>query len=112
MIDFNLQEGEPTINRNADYLKQQIDILFSTSPGDVLGDTTYGTDYEYCLHELNLSAAALKEQILNDIYEMDLLGYEPYVNVYLMQGTERDIALIQVDLVSKTDRINQTYKIT
>jgi len=112
MVDFNLQEGEPTINDDVECLKQQIDILFDTSPGDLLGDLGYGTNYEYYLYELKLSPAALKERMEDDLYSLDLLGFTPQVQVFLMQGTERDIAVIQVDLYRNTEHHTKTYKIT
>lgn len=111
MIDFNLQEGKPVINDDIECLIQQIDILFDTSPGDVLGDLNYGTDYYQYLYNLKLSGDQLKDVILHDLYKLDLLGYIPQVQVYLMQGTERDIALVQVDLYKQGESYQKTYTI-
>lgn len=112
MVDFNLQEGDPTVNDDISCLKQQIDILFDSSPGDLVGDLDYGTNYEYYLYELKLSADGLKQRMLDDLYSLDLLGFAPDVQVYLMQGTERDIAVIQVDLYRGQEHQTKTYKIT
>lgn len=109
MIDFNLNEGEPTINDDVACLIQQINILFDTSYGDLIGDTQYGTDYEQFLYELKLSPEQLAEEIKQDLYSLDLLGFEPHIKVYLMQGSERDIALIQVDLVRPGESYTQSY---
>lgn len=112
MVDFNLKEGDPVLTDDIECLIQQIDILFDTTQGDLLGDITYGTDYNYLLYDLKMSAEGLKEHILDDLNQLDLLGFTPEVNVYLMQGSERDIALIQVDLRRYSEKYTKTYKIS
>lgn len=112
MVDFNLNEGDALISDDIDCLIQQIDILFDTTQGDLLGDITYGTDYAYLLYDLKMSADGLKDRMMTDLNQLDLLGFTPEVNVYLMQGTERDIALIQVDLRRYSEKYTKTYKIT
>lgn len=112
MVDFNLNEGEPTINDDVACLIQQIDILFDSTPGDLIGDIEYGTDYEKYLYDLKLSPQSLKEQMLRDLYSLDLLGFTPDVNVYLVQGSERDIAVIDVHLRRNGEDYSKTYKIT
>lgn len=112
MIDFNLNEGEPTINDDVACLIQQIDILFDSNKGDLIGDIEYGTDYERYLYELKLTPEALEEQMLDDLYSLDLLGFTPEVKVYLMQGSERDIAVIDVHLRRNSEDYSKTYKIT
>ena len=77
MIDFNLNEGEPTINDDVACLIQQIDILFDSTPGDLIGDIEYGTDYEHCLYDLKQTPEALEERMLNDLHGLDLLGFVP-----------------------------------
>lgn len=111
MVDFNLEEGEAVIQDDVQCLIQQINILFDTSPGDLLGDANYGTDYRKYLYDLKLSADQLEEIMMQDILSLDLLGFTPEVHVYLMQGTEQDIALIQVDLYKEGERYTQSYKI-
>lgn len=111
MEDFNLTPGKPVISDELSILKQEIDILFDTTPGDVHGNINFGTDYEYSLYNLQLSAQSLEDQMYEDLMKMDLLGWTPDVSVKLYQGTERDIALIQVSLSKNEDVFNKTYKI-
>ena len=111
MVDFNLQDGDPTINDDADIIKQQIAILFSTKPGDLMGDLTYGCDYERYLYDLKLTSYELSEQMLEDLYQMDLLGWYPEVDTKLLQGTERDIALINVNLKKGNQSFSQIYRV-
>lgn len=112
MIDFNLNEGAPTINDDIECLIQQINILFDTTPGELMGDIEYGTDYEHLLYDLKLSADSLQSQMMEDLNKLDLRGFIPDVRVYLMKGTERDIALIQVDLRRYSESYQKIYKIS
>ncbi|MBD5230732.1 MAG: hypothetical protein HDS66_01075 [Bacteroidales bacterium] len=112
MVDFNLNEGGPVINDDYDCLIQQIDILFDTTPGDLIGDIEYGTDYERHLYDLKLTPDVLREHMLDDLRRLDLLGFTPDVSVYLMQGTERDIAIIDVQLRRGSENYSKQYKIS
>lgn len=110
--DLNLTDSNSAlISDDISVLRQQIDILFDSTPGDLHGDINYGTDYEYMLFELKLSETQLKQKILADINSLDLRGFTPEVEVYLMVGTEREIALICVTLTKDYKKISKTYKI-
>ena len=111
MIDFNLEPGEPTINDDASLVIQQINILFDSTPGDLIGNISFGTRYDKFLYELKLSADQLKEEVLNDLHNIDLRGFTPDVEVYLLQGSERDIAVIEINLLKRNSRYTTTYKI-
>lgn len=79
MVDFNLNEGPATINNDARLVIQQIDILFGTRFGDLIGEYDYGTDYERFLYELKLDSDTMAEQMKSDLYSLDLLGFQPDV---------------------------------
>ena len=111
MVDFNLKPGEATINDDIDCIKQQIDIMFGTSEGDLLGDINYGTDYERYLYDLKLSGYELSQQMIDDLYKLDLMGYSVNVDTKLLQGSEKDIALIQVEMYRGNNRATQIYRI-
>lgn len=112
MIDFNLNQGEPNVSDDVKMILQQIDILFGTAEREVLGDIEYGTRYDYYLYNLQLSADELKNEVLSDIYSIQLFGFKPTVNVYLLQGTEQDIALIEIILTRDEDEYKKIYKIS
>ena len=95
MIDFDLQNN-PILNSDIDLVLQQIDILFDTIPTEVLGHEDFGTKYHKFLFDLNISNDAIKYTILSDLNSLNLLGFEPKVEVHLLQGTEHDIALIEI----------------
>lgn len=110
MIDFDLYD-KPIQNDDISLIMQQIDILFDTKPREVLGSEQFGTNYEKYLFDLQLSNEALKYTVLNDLYSLDLLGFTPDVEVHLLQGTEHDIALIEINLTRDDEYYQQIYKV-
>lgn len=111
MIDFSLDEYG-AINDEIKLIIQQIDILFETSPNEVFGSEDFGTQYDRYLHELNISNEGLRQEVLSDINSLELFGFEPEVEVYLLQGSERDIAVVNIILSRDTDVYTKTYKIS
>ena len=112
MIDFNLNEGAPTLTSDMALVLQQIDLLFDTYPGEVIGDDEYGTTHDDNLNQLNLSNAELRDEIINDISEyVDLMSCSFDVQVYILDGTERDILLINIDLQRDEEVASKSYKI-
>ena len=112
MVDFNLNQGSPIVNDDLAYVLQQIDLLFSTKPTDVLGDSSYGTNYSKFLYDLQISNDAIQERILEDLLMLDLKGYTPYVTVHLLEGTENDIILAEINLYNNDFNYQQIYRIS
>lgn len=110
MIDFDLT-NYPIQNDDLSLVLQQIDILFDTKPREVLGDEAFGTNYDKFLFDLNLSNEALRQAVVTDLRSLDLLGFEADVNVHLLQGTEHDIALVEIILTRDDEQYQQIYKI-
>ena len=111
MVDFNLKEGDLIIDNEEDLIWQQIDILFDTMPGLLHGDQDYGTDYEHFLFELNSSPDDLEYKMERDLYKLNLFGYRPEIQVDLYKGTQHDIALIEVNLITANKKLTKRYKI-
>lgn len=112
MIDFNLSEGSPLLNNDISLILQQVDLLFSTTPREVLGDEEFGTQYDKYLYNLQLSGDNLKQIAYRDISSLELFGFTPEVEVYLLQGTEQDIAIIEITLTRQEEVYKKTYKIS
>ena len=112
MIDFNLTSGAPIKNNEVDLIIQQIDILFDTNLKEVLGFELFGSKYDEYLYKLQVSNEYLKQTVQSDIESLELFGYKPDVNVHLLQGTEQDIALIEIILTKDGDSYTQIYKIS
>lgn len=114
MIDFSLSNkltNDPIVNNDLIYVLQQIDLLFNTDKGDVLGDTGFGTNYDRYLYTLGVSNASLENKIMNDLNQLDLCGFTTSVNVTIVEGTVRDIAYINITLSNNFNSYEKTYMI-
>lgn len=111
MEDFNLSPGNPVISNDIDYIKQQINILFDSREGDLHGDMSFGTDYEKLLYELRYREGQLEDAMRQDLYKLQLMGFEPQIEAYYLPGTEREIAVIDVHFYRNSEVIHKTYKI-
>ena len=110
-MDFNLNDGDQFID-STDYVIQQIEGLLDTTPGDLLGDMDYGSDYEYLLHDIRLNADNLASYVQEDLNGIELEGHEIEVSSMLLEGTEREIALVNMDITTPHDQhFNKTYNI-
>lgn len=112
MIDFSLDKQTVVKNSDISLVLQQIDILFDTTPKEVLGQESFGSQYDRFLYKLNISNEGIKNQVLSDINSLQLFGFHPEVEVLMLQGTERDIALINIVLTREQESYNQIYKIS
>lgn len=112
MIDFNIKTNSGVINKDIDLILQQIDILFDTNKGEVLGDEFFGTQYDKYLYKLNISNEGLRSEVLSDLNKIELFGFTPNVEVFLLQGTEQDIAIINIQLSRDSEIYEKTYKIS
>ena len=114
MLDFNLSNklsDELIISNDLLCVLQQVDLLFNTGVGDVLGDESFGTNYDKYLYTLGMSNAALETKILNDLNSLELFGFTPSVKVNIVEGTHRDIAFIDITFTGNYEEYNKTYVI-
>lgn len=112
MIDFNLKNDKAVLNNEIGLILQQIDLLFDTNKNEVLGDEDFGTQYDKYLYDLHISNEGLKQEVLSDLYSLELFDWKPSVSVYLLQGSEQDIALINIILKNDLESYEKTYKIS
>jgi hypothetical protein len=111
MIDFNLDGDYPIKYDEADLILQQVDILFDTTPGEVLGDISYGTNYSTFLYNLQLSNNDIKYTIEQDLNKLELFNYTYTVDVNILMGSENDIILVNITFTNPENQFNKTYKI-
>lgn len=112
MIDFNIEVGGPVKDYDVDLIFQQIDILFDTIPGEVLGDVDFGSVYDRYLYNLKVSNNGIRAQVIDDLNTLELFEYTPDVDVYFLEGTENDIIMIKITLTKQGDAYEKIYKIT
>jgi hypothetical protein len=114
MIDFSISNkltDDLVISNDLYCVLQQIDLLFDTDVNDVLGDPSFGTNYDKYLYTLGVSNASLEQKIMSDLYKLDLCGFTPSVQVKIVEGTQRDIAFINITLTGDYEEHNKTYMI-
>ena len=113
MVDFclNTKGGKSSIKSERDLIVQQVDILFDTTPTEVLGFDGFGTEYDKQLYNTRLSAGNLKNIIESDLAMLNLFGWQHRTNVYLMKGTERDIVVIDIKFRKGEQTLQKTYNI-
>ena len=112
MVDLSISNkltDNVIINNDLLCVLQQIDLLFDTDIYEVLGDTSFGSNYDKYLYTLGISNIALENKIINDLNKLDLCGFIPSVNVNIVEGTQRDIALIDITLTGEYEDYNKTY---
>ena len=107
MRDFNTKTDDeltlddfPVIENELDLFKQELDVLFSTSKMDVLGDPSLGQNIEDLLWKTSFDSGRIQSEIsdavrstcfMNEMFEWD-------IKVSLIRGTARDIAVIDVTI--------------
>lgn len=112
MNDFNYQENGTILTRPIDLVLEQLDMLLSTRKCTVLGDPDYGQDFEKFLYETNLTNSSIRQYIYDTITKnVDLMGIMLEVNVDLLEGTQRDIILVNIYLKTDDMMYNKTFKI-
>lgn len=114
MLDFSLSNkltDDVVVGNDLIYVLQQIDLLFDTDVYDVLGDPSFGTNYDRYLYTLGMSNAAIESKVINDLNKLDLCGFTPSVTVNIVEGTVRDIAFINITLTGDYEEYDKTYVI-
>lgn len=90
---------------------QEIDLLFNTSHCELLGDTSYGTNFEQFLWTLNPSPDALKKYINEKISKSSLASeVVSDVDVKVYDGEYRNIYDVQLTLTSGDDVAYRKYE--
>lgn len=112
MLDFSLSNkltDKVVIEDDLTFVLHQIDLLFNTDVNDVLGDPSYGTNYDRYLYTLGVSNYSLERKIYNDIMGIELKGFVPSVSVHIVEGTQRDIAFVDITLTGKYKKYTKSY---
>lgn len=101
MIDFCNTDDTVVLEHDIDLVVQQIDMLLDTRPRDVLGEPSYGCDYYRFLYETNIGASGIASYIESHIRNtIDLLSMDLKVNCTIHAGTENDIILVYINIIT------------
>ena len=113
MIDLSLDTDTVVKTTDLENVIQQIEMLFDTSPFEVIGEPNYGSDFEKFLWNLNSSNYDIENYILSRIQnEVELLGFSVEVTVGIMEGTENDIILADITISRDGNSYAKTYRIS
>lgn len=112
MIDFNLTQGDPTLNEDEALILQQVEILFDTYPREVLGSEKFGTNYSEFLYDLSVTNYMIESTIRSDLNSLELFGYSVDVNVELLEGTINDIIIIKIVFYKGVRSFEKIFKVT
>ena len=112
MRDFCISDNKVTLADEASLIIQQIDMLFDTSHGEVLGEYMYGSDFRQFLWDLKASATDISNYTSSKIAaNIDMLGWSYDVSTSLMEGVNNDIILITVSMRKGVESYSKTYKV-
>lgn len=101
MIDFCLTTDSVTLKDSTDLVMQQIDMLFDTSPREVLGEPYYGSDFEKFLWDMTASETTINNYITNLINSnVDLMGHQINVVSQIFMGTQHDIIMVDISIIA------------
>lgn len=112
VYDLAIHKENNIVDEVFDYVIQQIEMLFDTNKGDVIGDFSFGTNYEEFIWDINLPNSAITSQITSDINAyIDLAGTTFDVKTDVLHGTENDIILVTINIYFDSYYRQLTYNI-
>lgn len=113
MIDFCSTNDAVILNQEVDLIIQQIEILFDTRNGDVLGEYDFGTRFDIYLFNSNIGNQTIETEVSNYIRQnVNLFGWQVDVAVEFLIGTQNDIMLMKVTFSKETESYSKIYKVS
>ena len=113
MIDFCSTPGAVVLDNEVDLIIQQIDILFDTRPGEVLGQYDFGTRFDTYLFNPNIGSHMIESEVTGFINNnVELFGWAVEVTVEFLMGTHHDIMLMQISFSKEADTYTKLYKVS
>ena len=118
-MDFNANDiSKPHVNKDSqidislDLFLQELDIVFKTPKGEVFGNREFGNSTERLLWKTTFNKDYIKVSIAEEIKKSCFMNeyYNWSVDVKLLRGTTRDIALIDIVIKDKLDETTLATK--
>lgn len=108
--DLELFGNKLIIDDMIDAAIQELDILFGTEETELLGDFTYGVNFEQFLWKLNPSIGEVNSYIKDKILEFTTFCRVLNISVdtAIEMGTIRDIYVVKIEI---KDENNKTVKL-
>ena len=113
MIDFCSVPGAVILDNDVDLIIQQIEMLFDTRCGDVLGDYDFGTRFDTYLFNPNIGNHMVENEVTSYIEKnVELFGWTVKVEVEFLAGTQHDIMLMKVIFSKDSESYSKIYKVS
>lgn len=107
MLDLALDD-RIFLNDPIDCAVQELDIILNTNCTELIGDTSYGTNFEQFLWEMTPSAEEVKKYIRTKLYDTYFLrNYMVDINVEILNGNVRDIYYVTIKIKNPNDNENK-----
>ena len=112
MVDFCADEEDIQLTEELDLIIQQIDMLFATTPMDVIGCPGYGSAYERFIWDFSYPTSEIKRYCENQLNQyVEFFGNKHDVNVSILHGEVNDIILLEVNIYVKGHQYQKIYKV-
>lgn len=113
MIDFCSTLDAVVLDGDVDLIIQQIEMLFDTRCGNVLGDYDFGTRFDTYLFNPNIGNHMVESEVKRYIEEnVELFGWSVEVSVEFLAGTQHDIMLMKVTFGKESESYSKIYKVS
>jgi len=111
MIDLAI-DSRVFITNKLDAAVQELDILFNTTNGELIGYSSFGTNFEQFLWQMNDASNTLQTYIYDKIKDTFFLrDMITDVNVSTLDGEMRRIYVVQISVSDGTNTQNRTYQL-
>lgn len=109
MLDLAL-DNRIFVDNALDAYVQEIDMIFGTTNTELIGDTSYGTNFESFLWTLSPSESELRNYIYDKLNNTFFGQYfNTYIEVEILKGVARDIYSVRLTIQNKNENITKTY---
>lgn len=111
MIDLAI-DTRVFITTKLDEAVQELDMIFNTSNGELIGYPQYGTDFEQFLWQMNDSSSKIQTYIYDKIKDtLFLRDMITNINVETLEGEMRRIYVLHINVSDGTQSQNRTYQL-
>lgn len=111
MIDLAI-DTRVFITTKLDEAVQELDMIFNTSNGELIGYPQYGTDFEQFLWQMNDSSSKIQTYVYDKIKDtLFLRDMITNINVETLEGEMRRIYVLHINVSDGTQSQNRTYQL-
>ena len=111
MIDLAI-DSRVFITSKLDEAVQELDMIFNPTNGELIGYSSFGTNFEQFLWQINDASNMLQTYIYDKIKDSFFLrDMLTEVNVTTMEGEMRRIYVVKISVSDGTNTQNRTYQL-